>query len=211
MVEAQNHSGSKRRCCCCCIFNKVWKFLLATTIFVALIMLILFLVIKPRTFKFSVNEAKLTQFNYTTKTNTLHYNLVLNFTSRNPNKNLNIYYDEINGHVSYEGTRFASSNVITRLNSFRQYTKSTNRMTGVFSGKRVVVFDRDQASDFIRDKKNRVFRIDVKLYFKLRFVLDDFYVGHSKGNIKCGLYVPFDSNGTKVINAFQPTKCHVNF
>lgn len=84
-------------------------------------------------------------------------------------------------------------------------------MSGVFSGKHVVVFDRDQVSDFGRDKNDGGFRIDVKLYFKMRFVLDDFYGGHSKGNIKCGLYVPFGSNGTKVVNAFQPTKCDVNF
>ncbi|XP_058786353.1 NDR1/HIN1-like protein 10 [Vicia villosa] len=200
-LEAKNHNRSKRRSC----------YLLAIIIVVALIILILFLIIKPQTFKFSVHKAKLSQFNYTTKTNTLHYNLVLNFTARNPNKNLNIYYDDINGHVSYKGTRFASTDVITRLNSFRQYTNSTNLMSGVFSGQRRVVFDRDQVSGFEHDKKDGVFLIEVKLYFKIRFVLDGFNVGHNKGNIKCGLYVPFGSNGTKVINAFKPTKCDVNF
>lgn len=112
------------------------------------------------------------------------------------------------GHASYEGTRFASTDVKV---SFRQFTKSMNRTSGVFSGQRVVVFDRDQVSDFERNKKDGVFRIDVKLYFKMRFRLGDFIGGTNKGNIKCRLDVPFGANGTKVINAFEPTSCDVNF
>ncbi|XP_058767684.1 NDR1/HIN1-like protein 10 [Vicia villosa] len=205
------HPHNRCRRCCCCLFGVIWKLLLGIIILIGLIFLIFSLVVQPRAFRFSVNEAKLTQFNYTTTTNTLRYNLVLNFTARNPNKKLNFYYDEVEGHVSYHGIRFASTDVITWLNSFRQYTKSTNVMSGVFSGQRVVVFDHDQVSDFEHDKKEGVFHIDVKLYTNMRFRLGDFIFGDNKSNIKCGIDVPFGSNGTKLLNAFEPTTCDVNF
>ncbi|KAL5067598.1 hypothetical protein RYX36_018485 [Vicia faba] len=209
MAQLQPDNRSRRACCC--RLSIIWKLLVTIVLIVALIVFVLFLIVQPQSFKFSVKEAKLTQFNYTTKTNTLHYNLVLNFTARNPNKKLNIYYDAIKGHVSYEGTRFASTDVIS-LNSFgRQYTKTSSPINGVFSGQRVVVFDHDQVSDFERDKNDGVFRIDVKLYFTMRFRLGDFIFPYTKGNIKCGIDVPFGSNGTKLMNAFEPTTCEVNF
>ncbi|CAI8602394.1 unnamed protein product [Vicia faba] len=211
MAQLQPDNRSRRGCCC--RLSIIWKLLVTIVLIVALIVFVLFLIVQPQSFKFSVKEAKLTQFNYTTKTNThtLHYNLVLNFTARNPNKKLNIYYDAIEGHVSYEGTRFASTDVIS-LNSFgRQYTKTSSPINGVFSGQRVVVFDHDQVSDFERDKNYGVFRIDVKLYFTMRFRLGDFIFPYTKGNIKCGIDVPFGSIGTKLMNAFEPTTCEVNF
>ncbi|XP_058748307.1 NDR1/HIN1-like protein 10 [Vicia villosa] len=209
MAQAQPRNRSRR--CCCCLFSLIWKLLVAIVFIVALIFLVLFLIIQPRSFKFSVKEAKLTQFNYTTNTNTLHYNLVLNFTAHNPNKKLNIYYDAIEGHVSYKRTRFASTDVITWLNSFRQYTRSSSPMSGVYSGQRVMAFDHDQVSDFQRDKNDGVFHFDVKLYFTMRFRLGNFIFPDIKGNIKCGIDVPFASNGTKLMNSFEPTTCEVNF
>lgn len=208
MAEQQSHNRGRR--CCCCLFSVIWKILITIIVLAALIILLVWLILQPRSFKFNVNEAKLTQFNYTNNDNTLHYNLVLNFTARNPNKKLNIYYDGIEGNAFYEGTRFATTDVITWLNSFRQYTKSTDRMSGVFSGKRVIVFDDDQVSDFERDKRDGVFHIYVKLYFRMRFRLGDFIFGTTKGNIKCKLEIPFGSKGTNVA-AFEPTKCDVNF
>ncbi|CAJ2672810.1 unnamed protein product [Trifolium pratense] len=210
MAEVQPRN--RGRSCCCCLFGVIWKVVVALIVLIVLAILIIFFIVQPRSFKFSVKEAKLTEFNYTN--NTLRYNLMLNFTTHNPNKKITIYYDKMVGHVSYEGTRFTSMNVMTMgFNSFRQDTKKTNRINGVFSGQRVVVFDHDQISDIERDKKDGVFYIDVKLYFSVRFKVwgfvdeDDF-----KGNIKCGLDVPFGSNnGTKFMNAFEPTKCHVNF
>ncbi|XP_058748269.1 NDR1/HIN1-like protein 3 [Vicia villosa] len=204
MAQPQPHNRCRR--CCCCFFSVILKLVIAIAFILFLIFIILFCIVQPRSFKFSVKEAKLSQFNYTT--NTLHYNLVLNFTAHNPNKKLNIYYDAIEGHVSYQGTRFASTDVPC---SFRQYPKSSSPMSGVLSGQRVMVFDHDQVSDFERDKNDGVFRIDVKLYFTMRFRLGDYIFPYTKGNIKCGVDVPFASNGIKVMNAFEPTTCEVNF
>ncbi|KAJ1384776.1 Late embryogenesis abundant protein [Sesbania bispinosa] len=205
--EQRRHRGRR---CCCCLFRILWWFLVFIIVLAGLVILVTWIILQPRFFKYHVTEAKLTQFNYTASSNTLRYNLVLNFTARNPNKKLNIYYDKVEAHAFYEGTRFGSTDVITWLNSFRQYTKSTDRMSGVFSGQHVMVLDRDQISDLERDERDGVFDIDVKLYFRIRFRLGDFIGGDMKPKAKCALKVPFRSNGT-AMTAFEPTKCDVNF
>jgi hypothetical protein len=206
MAEAQPRNCCSR--CCCCLFGVIWKLIVAIIVLIVLAILIIFFIVQPRSFKFSVKEAKLTEFNY--NKNTLRYNLVLNFTAHNPNKKLGVIYDYMEGHVSYEGIRFASTNISGIL--FRQDAKKTDRMSGVFSGQHVMVFDHDKVSGFERDKKDEVFQIDVKLYYRIRFKLGDFTFNDDiKGNIKCGLDVPFGSiNGTNVMNAFEPTTCDVN-
>jgi len=68
-----------------------------------------------------------------------------------------------------------------------------------------MIFDSNLGSDLKHSKKDGVFRVDVKLYFKFRIKcrLGDIIGGYTTGNIKCGLEVPFGSNGTKVMNAFE--------
>ncbi|MQL41334.1 hypothetical protein EI012_25825, partial [Escherichia coli] len=129
-----HHRG---RSCCCCLFGFFWKLLIALVVLAGLAILIFYLIVQPRPFKFYVTKAELSQFDYTN--NTLHYNMVLNFTARNPNKKLSIYYDKVEALAFYEDSRFATSNVITHFNSFRQYKKSTNPMSGVFSGQQLLL------------------------------------------------------------------------
>ena len=117
------------RSCCCCLFGILWKILVALIVLVGLVFLIFWLVVQPRSFKFQVTEADLTQFDYYTNNHTLHYNMVLNFTARNPNKKLSIYYDKVEALAFYEDARFANYDVITHMNSFRQYKKSTSPMS----------------------------------------------------------------------------------
>ncbi|KAK7268084.1 hypothetical protein RIF29_20770 [Crotalaria pallida] len=212
----QQRSPHGRRCCCynreegCCfcLFSILWKILVTIIILVALAVLIFYLVVQPRAFKYTVTEAKLTEFNYTN--NTLTYHIVFNCTIRNPNKKLEILYDEAEGQAFYEGTWFGTTDMIAWPNSFRQYTKSTNRTSGVFSGKQVIVLDRDQLAHFEENKRSGVFDIDVKIYFTIRFSLNDFIPGDMKARAKCELKVPLSSNGTTVAE-FQPTKCDVSY
>lgn len=154
-----------------------------------------------------MNEAELTQFDYTN--NTLHYNMVLNFTARNPNKKLSIYYDKVEALAFYEDSRFDTTDVITHFNSFRQYKKSTNPMSGVFSGQHVLLLDDDQVSKFNEDKRAGVYDIYVKLYFRIRFRLGDVISGDYKPKVKCHLKVPLGSKN--VTTLFEVTKCDVDF
>ncbi|WJX84890.1 yls9-like [Trifolium repens] len=201
------HSHHRSRSCCSCLSGFIWK-LLVTLIFLAgLAVLIFYIIVQPRSFKFYVTEANLTKFDYTN--NTLHYDMVLNFTARNPNKKLSIYYDEVEARAFYEGERFANVDVPV---SFRQYKKSSNPMTGVFSGPQLLMLDNDQVSEFNKDKNVEVYDIYVKLYFRIRFRLGDLISGDYKPKVKCHLKVPLTSNNTTAtFTPLMPTKCDVDF
>ncbi|KAG5043953.1 hypothetical protein AAZX31_03G181300 [Glycine max] len=202
----RHHHG---RSCCCCLFGILWKILVALIVLVGLVFLIFWLVVQPRSFKFHVTEADLTQFDYYTNNNTLHYNMVLNFTARNPNKKLSIYYDKVEALAFYEDARFANYDVITHMNSFRQYKKSTSPMSAVFSGKKVLMLNSEQVSKLNQDKSDGVYDIYVKLNFRIRFRLGDSISGNLKPKVKCHLKVPFSKSGTFTL--FETTKCSVHF
>ncbi|RDX76939.1 NDR1/HIN1-like protein 10, partial [Mucuna pruriens] len=200
MADKHHHGRS----CCCCLFGILWKILVALIVLVGLAILIFWLVVQPRSYKFYVTETDLTQFEYYTNNNTLHYNMVLNFTARNPNKKLSIYYDKVEALAFYEGTRFGNSDVVTHMNSFRQYKKSTDPMRAVFLGQKVVVFDNDQVSKLNQDKSAGDYDIYVKLYFRIRFRLGDVISHDYKPKVKCHIKVPFTKIGT--VTLFQTTK-----
>ncbi|TKY61931.1 YLS9 protein [Spatholobus suberectus] len=208
-AEQPHYRPHRGRSCCCCLFGILWKILVALIVLVGLAILIFWLVVQPRSFKFYVTEADLTQFEYSTNNNTLQYNMVLNFTARNPNKKLSIYYDKVEALAFYEGARFANYEVITHMNSFRQYKKSSNPMSAVFSGQQVLMLDNDQVSEFNEDKSAGVYDIYVKLYFRIRFRLGDVISRRYKPKVKCDLKVPLSNNGS--VTLFEITKCDVDY
>ncbi|XP_028795638.1 NDR1/HIN1-like protein 3 [Neltuma alba] len=201
----------RARGCCCCLFSFLWKLLVAIIVIVGLAVLIFWLIVQPRSFKFYASEAQLTQFDYAN--NTLRYNLVLNFTARNPNKKLGIYYDDVEGTALYQDERFSNTDVITFRNSFRQDKKRTDPMSGVFSGQQLLPLDELQVSRYNEDKLAGAYDIDVKLKFEIRFRLGDFITGSYRPKVKCGLKIPLSGNGTAAATGFrfQPTKCRVDF
>ncbi|KAK2418511.1 NDR1/HIN1 protein [Trifolium repens] len=204
------YSHRRSRSCCSCLFGFIWKLLVTIIVLAGLAVLIFYLIVQPRSFKFYVTEANLTKFDYTN--NTLHYDMVLNFTARNPNKKLGIYYDDVKAQAFYEGSRFAIVDVITFKNSFRQDKKRSDPMSGVFTGQQLLMLDNDQVSEFNKDKNVEVYDIYVKLNFRIRFRLGDLISGGYKPKVKCHLKVPLTSNNTTAaFTPLLPTKCDVDF
>ncbi|KAG5084000.1 hypothetical protein JHK82_054166 [Glycine max] len=208
-AEQPRYRPHRERSCCCCLFGILWKILVALIVLVGLAVLIFWLVVQPRYFKFYVTEADLTQFDYYSNNNTLHYNMVLNFTARNPNKKLSIYYDKVEALAFYEDVRFANYSVITPMNSFRQYKKSSSTMSAVLSGQQVLPLDNDLVSELNQDKIGGVYEIYVKLYFRIRFRLGDVKTRRFKPKVKCDAKVPLRTMGN--VTLFQTTKCDVDY
>ena len=208
-AEPLHHRNRRERSCCCCLFGIVWKLLVTIIVLVGLAVLIFYLVVQPRSFKFYVSEAKLTQFDY--DNNNLTYDLVLNFTARNPNKKLSIYYDDVEARAFYEGNWFHTTDVITHLNSFRQYKKSTNAMSGTFRGQHSLTLEGDDLSKYNEDKQNGVYNIYIRLYFRIRFRLGDVISNDYKPKVKCELRVPLSNFSGTTTTTFESTKCDVDF
>jgi len=208
-AEPPRYRPHRERGCCCCLFGILWKILVVLIVLIGLAILIFWLVVQPRSFRFHVTEADLTQFDYNADNSTLNYNMVLNFTARNPNKKLNIYYDKVEALAFYEDARFSNYDVITHMNSFRQYTKSSSLMSAVFSGEKVVILDNEQVSQLNQDKSDGVYDIYVRLNFRVRYRLGDVKSRTLKPKVKCHIKVPFANNGSGT--SFQTTKCDVDY
>ncbi|KHN33161.1 Putative syntaxin-24 [Glycine soja] len=120
-----------------------------------------------------------------------------------------IYYDKVEALAFYEDARFANYDMVTHMNSFRQYKKITSPMSAVFSGQKVLMLNNEQASKLNQDKSDGVYDIYVKLNFRIRFRLGDSISRHLKPKVKCHLKVPSSKSGTFTL--FQTTKCSVHF
>ncbi|KAF7139458.1 hypothetical protein RHSIM_Rhsim07G0206100 [Rhododendron simsii] len=157
---------------CGCFFGLIFKTLFTVLFIVGLVVFLFWLAFRPNRVKFHVTDAALTQFNLTTTTNTLYYNLDLNLTIRNPNRHIGIYYDRIEARAFYGGQRFASSSTLPR---FYQGKKNTTELNVVLKGQHIVVADQgnndDLLSDYNSEKASGVYGIDVKLYLRVRFKL----------------------------------------
>ncbi|PPE02485.1 hypothetical protein GOBAR_DD00469 [Gossypium barbadense] len=153
---------------------------------------IFWLIFRPNKVKFHVTDVQLTQFNLTSN-NTLHYNLALNMTIRNPNRRIGIYYDRIEARAYYEDQRLDTET----LTPFYQGHKNTSYLNPVFVGQQFVRLGADETSEFNEDRVNGVYDIDVKLYLRIRFKLGRVKTGRFKPRISCDLKVPLNTgNGS---------------
>lgn len=203
--------GRSSGCCCCgclfnCLFGLICKLIVTAVVIVGLACLIFWLIFRPSKVKFHVADASLTQFNLTAN-NTLHYNLAVNITVRNPNKKIGIYYDRIEARALFEDARFGSQ----FLTNFYQGHKNTTVLHALFEGQQLVVLDSDEVSKFNAQKTSGLFDIDVKLYLRIRFKLGPFKTGRFKPKVKCDVKLPLASDGTLLSGDFETKKCGVDY
>ncbi|GMN39532.1 hypothetical protein TIFTF001_008771 [Ficus carica] len=194
-------------CCCCgCLFSLVFKLILTVVITIGLAALIIWLIFRPNRVKFHVTDATLTEFNLTTDSQ-LRYNLALNFTIRNPNKRIGIYYDRIEARPSFEDVRFDSQ----MLSTFYQGHKNTTDLSAVFKGQHLVVLDAKKQSELDVQKKAGIYDIDVKLYLRIRLKFGAVKSWRLKPKIECDLKVPISADGKTPGVGFERTKCSLDF
>ncbi|KAG8376821.1 hypothetical protein BUALT_Bualt09G0103700 [Buddleja alternifolia] len=181
-------------CCCSCIANCICtcicQILCTLLVIVGIVVFICWLIFRPNTVKFHVSDASLTQFNL--NNNTLHYNLALNLTIRNPNKRIGIYYDAIEARAFYQGQRFST----VELQRFYQGTKRTDNLTAEFRGQNLVLLGSNEMSHYNTDRSSGTYGIDVKLYLRIRLKFWFVKSTRVKPKIDCNLKIPLSSNGT---------------
>ncbi|GAV57326.1 LEA_2 domain-containing protein, partial [Cephalotus follicularis] len=191
--------------CFCCLFSLLLKIIVSLVVIIGLAIFIFWLIFRPNVVKFHVTDVSLTQFNLTSP-NTLHYNLTMTITVRNPNKKIGIYYDTIEARAYYEDQRFDTE----YLTPFYQGHKNTSYLTPVFQGQQMVVLGANELSAFNQERAAGVYSIDVKLYLNVRFKLGKIKVGKFKPKIKCDLKVPLGGVNEGIAAGTETTKCDIN-
>ncbi|KAM2565310.1 hypothetical protein TB1_007959 [Malus domestica] len=186
-------------CCFCIFYNTIFCSVLALLIFV--------FIFNPQEPKFTITDASLTRFNFTDDNNTLHYNLALNITIRNPNRRVGIYYRRIQVIANYRKKRFAM--VTLPSAPFYQGHKNTTILNHVLvEGQQLVVFGERDLSQLNLEAAAGLYSIDLKLALRVRARYGKFKPPNYKPyyKIDCSLKVPFSSNETSPI-AFKATQC----
>ncbi|XP_021289302.1 NDR1/HIN1-like protein 10 [Herrania umbratica] len=192
--------------CGCCLLKLLFNIIITAVVVIGLAVLIFWLIFRPNKVKFHVTDASLTEFNLTTN-NTLHYNLAVNITVRNPNKRIGIYYDRIEARAYYEDQRFDTLN----LTPFYQGHKNTSFLNPVFRGEHLVMLGADETSKFNEEKTSGIYSIDVKLYLRIRFKVGKVKTGRFKPKISCDLKVPLSSADGSLAGAPETTRCDWDF
>ncbi|CAH8359912.1 unnamed protein product [Eruca vesicaria subsp. sativa] len=201
--------GSCLKCCGCCILSLIWNILIAVAVILAVTALILWLIFRPNAVKFYVADANLNRFSLdSTNNSNLHYDLDLNFTIRNPNQRLGVYYDVVKVSGYYGGERFGSVDVAP----FYQGRKNTTVVVTKMEGQNLVVLGEGAREDLKEDEGTGVYRVDVKLVMSVRF---KFWVVKSwkvKPKIGCDdLKVPLGASNLTGGFKFQTVQCNFEF
>ncbi|KAL0857746.1 hypothetical protein Bca101_062900 [Brassica carinata] len=204
-----NCIGSCLRCCGCCILSLICNILIAVAVILAVTALLTWLIFRPNAVKFYLTDANLNRFSLDSNNNSnLHYNLDLNFTFRNPNQRLGVYYDAIRVSGYYGEQRFGYVDV----SPFYQGHKNTTVVVTKVRGQNLVVLGDGAREDLKEDDKNGVYGIDVKLVMSVRF---RFWVVKSwkfKPKIKCNdLKVPLVSSNSTSGFKFETMECDFDF
>ncbi|XP_070021700.1 NDR1/HIN1-like protein 3 [Nicotiana sylvestris] len=194
-------------CLCSCICNCICQIIFTLLIIIGVIALVLWLVLRPNKVKFYVTDAMLTQFELSTTNNTIHYDLALNMTIRNPNKRIGIYYDSIEARALYQGERFASK----ILEPFYQGHKNTSSLHSVFKGQTLVLLGDREKSNYNNEKNSGVYEMEVKLYMRIRLKFGRIKTRKIKPKIECDFKVPLESNGRSSSANFEETRCHLDW
>ncbi|KAL0309443.1 UNVERIFIED_CONTAM: NDR1/HIN1-like protein 2 [Sesamum calycinum] len=192
-------------CCCSCIANCICtcicQILITILVIVGVIVFVCWLVFRPNTVKFYATDASLTQFNLNNNS-TLHFNLALNLTIRNPNRRIGIYYDKIEALAFYQGQRFSSVD----LQPFYQGKKSTDYLNAEFRGQNIVLLGNKEMSNYNDDRTSGMYDIDVKLYMRIRLKFWFVKSTKVKPKIDCDLKIPLSSNGT-TSGVYESKRC----
>lgn len=189
--------------------RRILSILLSTLVVLILLLgitaLVLWLVYRPTRMRVHVENASINQFNLTNP-NTLQYNLSVQFSFRNPNSRIGIYYDRLDARAYYRGERFVS----IFLPTFYQGHKNTTTLTALFQGLNFVSLSSSDLERFGRESSDGSFYIDVNIYARVRFKVGSVRSRRYRPDFKCKLRVPVLLNGASIAG-FARTKCDVDF
>lgn len=194
----QNNVGSQGR---------MGKLLLAVgggiIVLVGLAILITWLVLKPHKPKYYLDDVSVSQFKIT-HDGLVNSKVVFNITTRNPNKKVAIYYDQIDAFLLYDGEEIAWASIPPFFQSHKNTTFLHSPLSGYWTSLQPDT-SRDLALERSSGKINLVFR----LYARIRFKVGNWKSGHYKLSVKCRNVV-LDVANKNDTGSFQRMQCHVH-
>ncbi|CAN4120405.1 unnamed protein product [Withania somnifera] len=170
--------------------------LLTLLIIVGIVVLIIWLVLRPHKILYSIENSSIHNYNLT---NNNHLNANFNFTIRayNPNKRVSIYYDYIEVKLFSDSQSIAFNNIIQ---PFYQPHRNVTHLNVSLSVNDVALYE-DIAHDFKTQRSSGNVEVEMKIRAKIRFKVGKWKSSHRKLKILCTPRVNF-SNSRKILSHF---------
>lgn len=169
--------------------------LLTLLIIVGIVVLIIWLVLKPHKMVYSIENSSIHDYNLT---NNNHLNANFNFTLRayNPNKRISIYYDNIEVKLFFNSQPISFNNI----EPFYQPRRNVTHLNVSLPTNDVALYG-DIARDFKTQRSGGDVEVEVKIRAKIRFKVGAWKSNHRKLKILCTPRVNF-SNSRKNSKSF---------
>ncbi|KAK4286400.1 hypothetical protein QN277_002960 [Acacia crassicarpa] len=137
--------------------------ILALIVLAGIAVLIIWLVVKPRRFEYSVEDASIHNFNLT-DANHLYANFDFNIRAYNPNSRVSIYYDTVEMSVVYEDQTLATNAIQPFFQSHLNVTNLQVKLTA-----KTVALYGSLPKDLKLERRSGDIELDVWIKARIRF------------------------------------------
>ncbi|XP_021720550.1 NDR1/HIN1-like protein 10 [Chenopodium quinoa] len=186
-------------------FRRFFAALIAVFIIFGVILLIVWLVLRPRVPSFSVDSLTLTSLNTSTSPSQISGTWSFHFSVANPNHKLHVYYDEIEARLFYRNSLLSQN----QLPPFDQGTKSITTMDAHLVASSAYL-NSDLVNKLKDDRSRGSVKFDVQMMAVVRFKAGGWRARRRFLRVFCDdLTVSFSSNSTKGNLSGGPRRCSV--
>ncbi|KAI9076213.1 hypothetical protein K1719_041786 [Acacia pycnantha] len=139
--------------------------ILALIVLAGIAVLIIWLVVKPKRFEYSVEDASIHNFNLT-DANHLYANFDFNIRAYNPNSRVSIYYDTMEMSVVYEDQTLATN----AIQPFFQRHRNVTNLQVKLTAKTVALYG-SLPKDLKLERRSGDIELDVWIKARIRFTV----------------------------------------
>ncbi|KAM7278863.1 hypothetical protein ACFE04_005997 [Oxalis oulophora] len=184
--------------------NQILRFvaigILVLIVLVGLVVLISWLIVKPKRFRYSIEDGWVRDFNIS-KTNHLDATFDFVLRAHNPNGRVAIYYDTMEVSIAYEDQTIA----FNTIQPFHQGHHNVTRMP-ISLVARDVPLPAPTSKDLWRDKKYHKIELDVHIKSRIHYKVGRIKSKHRTMRIDCS---PVMAN-VATAKSYQKTNCEVD-
>ncbi|KAG7035776.1 NDR1/HIN1-like protein 1, partial [Cucurbita argyrosperma subsp. argyrosperma] len=202
-VKSPKHCAIKQQLKLDKHYKKLFLAASATLSTISLLILLLWLILRPSKPEFALRQADVYQLNLI-DLHLLNSSIQLTLSSKNPNQKMGIFYDQLQVYAAYKGQQITMG---TSLPGFYQGQEESNLLTAFLAGSSVPVAP-SFGYEVGRDQSAGRFVLKIKAMGRLRWKLGSWVSGRYRFNVDCVAVMPFGPTlPTAPLTLSQPTRC----
>ncbi|CAH9058787.1 unnamed protein product [Cuscuta epithymum] len=204
-IQSPKHCSKRELSIHKCKFNRrLFSTLLTFLISILSLIVLVWITLHPSKPEFSLTAVNIDQLNLTTS-RLLYSSIQLTLLSRNPNKKIGIYYDEMHLFASYKGQQIT---VYSYVPPFYQGHEDTNLVSAALTGSGLPVAP-SFSYEVEKDQSIGRLGLNVKAGGRLRWKVGTWVSGKYRFNVNCAaMMMPLGASmGSSSTRLGQGTQC----